>query len=333
MARRPRLEIEGGLYHVITRGNDRRPIFHSKEDHARFLSLLTTQKGRLPFYLYAYCMMTNHIHLLIERKADMIGQIMHRVLTGYTQYYNRRYKKVGHLLQGRHKAILCQSELYLGELVRYIHLNPVRAKMVESVEEYPYSSHRAYLGIEPAGIVDIDPVLRLFGSKREEARRHFAVYTGEAKKLGSREDLYNTEKGILGSSEFVDATIHRLGDTGFVPKPTDGRRNLPLVDLDTESLLLSVEQVAGISREDFCHAGKSARAVAAKEALIVSGRRLGGTTTILAAITGLNSANISRRHDSGLMRISSDPKFNEMVKCVIANYEESRHKESRESQA
>ena len=144
MARKARVEVAGGLYHVITRGNNRRQIFNSPTDHEKFLSLLAIQKRRLPFFLYAYCLMSNHVHLLIERKADAIGRIMHRVLTGYSQYYNRR--RVGHLLQGRHKAILCQSDRYLAELVRYIHLNPVRARMVTKPEQYPYSSHGAYLG-------------------------------------------------------------------------------------------------------------------------------------------------------------------------------------------
>lgn len=173
MARRLRVELEGGLYHIIARGNDRRTIFHSDEDHKKFLSLLATQKKRLPFFLYSYCMMTNHVHLLIERRADSIGRIMHRVLTGYSQYYNRRYRKVGHLFQGRHKAILCQSDIYLAELVRYIHLNPVRAKMVRKAEHYAHSSQRAYLGLEAAGIVDIDPVLRLFAARKKVARQRF----------------------------------------------------------------------------------------------------------------------------------------------------------------
>ncbi|HEX6188685.1 MAG TPA: hypothetical protein VFZ40_11435, partial [Pyrinomonadaceae bacterium] len=87
-----------------------------------------------------------HVHLLIERQATPISRIMHRVLTGYSQYYNRRYSRIAHLLQGRHKSILCQSERYLAELVRYIHLNPVRAKMVRKPENYLHSSHRAYRG-------------------------------------------------------------------------------------------------------------------------------------------------------------------------------------------
>ena len=124
MARNLRVEVEGGLYHVITRGNARQDIFHSADDHLKFLTLLIKQKARSPFYLYAYCLMTNHVHLLLERQKETVGSIMQRVLTGYSQYYNRKYKRVGHVFQGRHKSILCQSDQYLAELVRYIHLNP-----------------------------------------------------------------------------------------------------------------------------------------------------------------------------------------------------------------
>src|SRR5438552_15027945 len=176
MARKARAEVEGGLYHVITRGNNRRQVFNSPADYEKFLSLLAVQKTKLPFFLYAYCLMTNHVHLLIERQASAVGRIMHRLLSGYAQYYNRRYRRVGHLLQGRHKAILCQSDRYLSELVRYIHLNPMRAKMVSQPEQYQYSSHRAYLGLEAAGIVDVDPVLRHFGAKKKLAREAYRQF-------------------------------------------------------------------------------------------------------------------------------------------------------------
>ncbi|PYS73525.1 MAG: transposase, partial [Acidobacteria bacterium] len=212
MARKARAEVEGGLYHVITRGNNRRQIFNSPTDYKKFLSLLAVQKERLPFFLYAFCLMTNHVHLLIERQADTIGRIMHRVLTGYSQYYNRRYRRVGHLLAGRHKSILCQSDRYLAELVRYIHLNPVRAKMVDVPEQYPYSGHRAYLGLEPEGILDVDPVLRHFGAKKKVARQAYSQFVVAGMKLGYQEEFYLANEGrILGSEEFVDATVHRIG--------------------------------------------------------------------------------------------------------------------------
>src|SRR5438552_902297 len=214
MARKARAEVEGGLYHVITRGNNRRRIFDAPADYEKFLSLLAVQKTKLPFFLYAYCLMTNHVHLLIERQASAVGRIMHRLLSGYAQYYNRRYRRVGHLLQGRHKAILCQSDRYLSELVRYIHLNPVRAKMVRRPEHYCYSSHRAYLGLEEDTLVDVDPVLRHFGGKRKLARERYQEFVLAGMKLGHQEEFYRAEEGrILGGEEFVDATIHRLGET------------------------------------------------------------------------------------------------------------------------
>jgi putative transposase len=132
MARKPRVDVEGGLCHVISRGNNRRTIFESPADYQKFLSLLEIQKEKLPFFLYAYCLMSNHVHLLIERQSHSVSRIMHRILTGSSQYYNRKYRRSGHLLQGRHKAILCQSDQYLSELVRYIHLNPVRARWCAS---------------------------------------------------------------------------------------------------------------------------------------------------------------------------------------------------------
>ena len=142
MARKPRIEIAGGLYHVISRGNNRRKIFRSHDDYLKFTGLLQQQKSKLPFYLYAYCLMPNHVHLLIEMQDDPLSRIMQILLTSYSQYYNRRYRKIGHLFQGRYKSILCQTDRYLGELVRYIHLNPVRARIVKRPEDFEYSGHR-----------------------------------------------------------------------------------------------------------------------------------------------------------------------------------------------
>lgn len=109
MARRLRVGVEGGLYHLIRRGNDRQDVFHGEDDHRKFLSLLSKQKERAPFYLYAYCLMTNHVHLLIERRAETVGRMMQRLLTGYSQYYNRRYRDVGHVFQGRHNTEMGQT--------------------------------------------------------------------------------------------------------------------------------------------------------------------------------------------------------------------------------
>ncbi|MGD9631100.1 MAG: transposase [Pyrinomonadaceae bacterium] len=316
--RKTRIEIEGGLYHVITRGNGRRDNFHSREDHDKFLQLLMAQKLKLPFYLYAYCLMTNHLHMLIERREDDIGRIMQRVLTAYTQYYNRKYKQVGHVLQGRYKAVLCQSERYLTKLVRYIHLNPVKANMVAHASDYPYSSHRAYLGIDPSGPLDAETVLRHFGVKKAVARKHFAAFVDGPGETGDLEAMLGRGGGFLGDEEFVDATIHRLGE--HVPKGTP----MPKPDLDAEALLAAVETVFEISRDEICGRSKAPRTVQAKEMLILCGHRHGASLAELARLTGLNSSTVARRLESARTSHRDNDNRRELASQVMTSYQNKR---------
>jgi putative transposase len=320
MPRKARAEVEGGLYHVITRGNNRRQIFNSPSDYEKFLSLLTVQKTKLPFFLYAYCLMSNHVHLLIERQASAVGRIMHRVLTGYAQYYNRRYRRVGHLLQGRYKAILCQSDRFLSELVRYIHLNPVRAKMVSKPEEYHYSGHRAYLGLELAGVVDVDPVLRHFGAKREAARDSYREFVEAGIKHGHREEFYIGDEGrILGTEEFVDATIHRIGETSRSKRGAN-KKSLLVCELQHDRLIASVERVCRIPREDFCGTGKSAPAIQAKEMLILVGLQMGASMRVLSETIGISPSALSRRHDAARLKVRDNVNTLKMASEIIQHY-------------
>jgi REP element-mobilizing transposase RayT len=318
MARKPRVELEGGLYHLITRGNDRQIIFHEPADYSKFLSILKIQKTRLPFFLYAYCLMPNHVHLLIERKEHAVGRIMHRVLTSYSRYYNWKYGRVGHALQGRYKAILCQSDTYLCRLVRYIHLNPVRAKMVSQPEDYPYSSHGAYLGREQIVPVDIDPVLRHFGTTLTIARQHYRQFMRGETGCDQVETFSPEIDGrFLGTEEFVDATIHRLGETRPArPRVQSGAASR----LDTEGLIATVEAVFQISREDFVGARKVASAVMAKEALIIVGRDAGASMRALAAISGIGISTISRRYEVAKRKLQHDGEFNNRVDRIRELY-------------
>jgi putative transposase len=318
MARKLRIELEGGLYHVITRGNDRQDIFHCAADHLKFLSLMARQKERLPFYLYAYCLMTNHIHLLIERQAETVGKIMQRVLTGYSQYYNRKYKHVGHVFQGRHKSILCQSDPYLGELVRYIHLNPLRAKMVSAAEDYPYSSQRAYLGLQPAAIVDVDPVLRHFGPVKETARRRFREFVSAGVGLEYPKGFDSPAEGdILGSEEFVDEAIHRIGDVAKRSQRKPKKQQRPF---DAEALIVSVETVFGLSRDKFRGAVKTANAVMAKEVLIVTGQKAGASLADISSIIDLDTSTVSRRNDAARQSVDLNSKLAFAIKLVEQEY-------------
>ena len=321
MARPLRAEVEGGLYHLIARGNNRQAIFHDMGDFQKFLFLLSSQKAKLGFYLYAYCLMSNHIHLLIERQAVPIGRIMLRLLTGYSQYYNRKYRKVGHVFQGRHKAILCQADRYLGELVRYIHLNPVRAKMVRKAERYEWSSQRAYLGTEPDTFVDVDPVLRLFGARKAKARENFAEFVRAGARRGHMDEFYEAGRaGILGSEEFVDASIHRIWERDS-PKAKRAVRDKQEKRFRPHAILSAVESVLDIERDQFLGRSKAARAVRAKEALIAAARLVGANTFELSDLTGLSTSTVSRRNDSALRRSKEDEQFRKEIERVTKLYD------------
>jgi putative transposase len=211
MGRKTRLEVEGGLYHVMSRGNNRQRIFDEDHDYEKMITLARDTKTKLPFYLYAYCLMTNHIHLLMEQQQTALSRIMHRLLTTYSRYYNRRHGRIGHLFKERYKAILCQSDQYLAELVRYIHLNPVRAKMVGDPAEFGCSSHRAYLGIDKSGLVDVEPVLRHFGASKKLAQERFKLFVKLGTEQWSKQN-FEEDKRLLGSEEFVESTKKRVGD-------------------------------------------------------------------------------------------------------------------------
>jgi len=163
MPRKPRIEFPGALYHVYSRGNQKQKIFLDESDFSLFIKRLAEYKKEYGFMIYAYVLMDNHFHLLIETRDIGLSKIMQGLIQSYTQYFNLKYKKVGHLFQGRYKAILCQKDEYLLELIRYLHLNPVRAGLAESPDEYQWSGHADYL-VGAAGFVDIGPALAIFAS-------------------------------------------------------------------------------------------------------------------------------------------------------------------------
>src|SRR3972149_4602146 len=146
MARKPRIEFPGAFYHVVSRGNQRQNIFHDKSDHLAYLNRLEHYRKKYRVTVYAFILMSNHVHLLVEIKDAPLSKFMQGLQFTYTQYYNRKYSKVGHLFQGRYKAILCDRDSYLLELVRYLHLNPARLRHPLDPWRYRWSSHGAYVG-------------------------------------------------------------------------------------------------------------------------------------------------------------------------------------------
>lgn len=212
------------LQHVIVRGIERRDIFNDDNDRqlfvARFVALLSESGVRC----YAWALLSNHFHLLLMPTVTPLSHFMRRLLTGYAVSFNRRNKRSGHLFQNRYKSIVCEEEPYLLELVRYIHLNPLRSGMVASLDEldrYPWSGHAVLLGNRPFASQEADAILERFGKRIGLARRNYRQFIAEGIDLGHRDGLVggglrrslgerpgseseSFDERVLGSGDFVD---------------------------------------------------------------------------------------------------------------------------------
>ena len=175
MARKPRVHFPGALYHVMVRGNNGEKVLLDAKHKSRYLSLLALYKEKIGFNLYAFCIMDNHAHFLIEVQDIPLSQIMQRLQQVYTQWFNSVYIRTGHVFQQRYKALLCDKDSYLLQLLRYIHNNPVRANMDNGIE-YKWSSHLHYLGKVKGNLVDTSVVLRTFSEDRGEAINQYLQF-------------------------------------------------------------------------------------------------------------------------------------------------------------
>jgi len=204
MSRPLRIEFSGALYHLTSRGNAQENIYLSDEDRRYFLGLLNDVCLRFNWACYAYCLMDNHYHLLIETGNANLSKGMGQLNGVYTQYFNRSYRRVGHLFQGRYKGIIVDKGSYLIELSRYIVLNPVRARMVHTATEWPWSSYRATTGqCQPAPCLYIAGVLSLFDSDKFRAQKKYIDFVNDGVNQPSPwEELKN--QIYLGPESFID---------------------------------------------------------------------------------------------------------------------------------
>ncbi|NLD05899.1 MAG: hypothetical protein GX672_08450, partial [Synergistaceae bacterium] len=212
----------GAFYHVTSRGNEQKDIFKSDFDREKFLSYLVSASERYGAEIHAYCLMTNHYHLILETPLGNLSLIMKHINSSYTSYFNIKHKRVGHLLQGRYKAILVQADAYAAELSRYIHLNPVRAGMVKFPEDYRWTSYRFYTeGSEPLWL-NTKFILGYFGTGIPESRRNYMSYVNEKVAGGYFSPLMEVVAStILGSEDFVREIQQKM----LEDRPVD--RDLP----------------------------------------------------------------------------------------------------------
>jgi REP element-mobilizing transposase RayT len=240
MPRAARLDAPGVLHHIIIRGIERRQIFRDDQDREDFLARLATVVRETGIACYAWALLPNHAHFLLRTGRVPIATGMRRLLIGYVVRFNRRHNRVGHLLHNRYKSIVCQEEVYLQELVRYIHLNPLRAGLVPSVAKlntYAYCGHSALLGKRLRPWQDVSYVLQVFGTRPAVARRAYLAYveagssqghrrdlvggglirslggwTEARRQLAARADHVKSDERILGESDFVDAILAQANE-------------------------------------------------------------------------------------------------------------------------
>jgi len=182
MPRQARLDVPGALHHIMVRGINKSNIFEDDLDKGQFLERIgqTINEGKCT--VYAWVFMSNHVHILFKSGQDGISAVMRKLLTWYAMYFNRRHKRTGHLFENRYKSILCDEENYLLALVRYIHLNPIRAKIIQTLEEldsFPWSGHRGIVGKAKHPWMDIDTVLLQFGSTKRKAINEYRRFVQE----------------------------------------------------------------------------------------------------------------------------------------------------------
>jgi putative transposase len=235
MPRDKRLNIIGGVYHVFTRGIEGQEIFKDNIDREEFLSRLQDSLKKTKSSCYAWTLMSNHVHLMIRTGTGSLSDIARRLFTGYAIYYNARHKRRGYLYQNRYKSILCQEDIYFEELVRYIHLNPVKAKITSTINQldrYPWSGHSVIMGNKERAWQDKDAVLLYFGEHKKEAITRYSEFIkdgidqkpvidflggGLVRSIGGwsqlvgmkrKKDYWRGDERILGDNSFVSRILN-----------------------------------------------------------------------------------------------------------------------------
>jgi REP element-mobilizing transposase RayT len=330
MPRKSRIDAPGALHHIIARGIGKSKIFENNTDRNNFLSRLGDILIETKTDCYAWTLIPNHFHLLLRTGNVSISTTMRRLLTGYALWFNRRHQRYGHLFQNRYKSILCQENIYLLELVRYIHLNPLRAGLVpdiKSLDRYLYCGHSVLMGKVNKNWHNTDKVLKLFGQKAGLARRAYRSFVKKGISQGKRTDL--TGGGLIRSAggwaavkalraaKIIEKSDERiLGDGDFVETVLAAANEAKERKYDLQSRGFTVDKVAarvaevlGVKQEDVWAAGRYQKIVQARSLLCYwSVRELGVTMTSLSRLLNISIQAIAKSVIRG-EKIAKDSKF------------------------
>ncbi len=209
LPRQAREKGEFSTYHIIQRGNDRKKIFLSDQDKNRFLETLTRMQIKYNFIVYAYCLMDNHVHLIINDNGNDISKLMKSINVSYVLYFNRKYNRCGHFFQNRFRSELITDDTHLLEVSKYIHNNPVKANMVKQPEEYRWSSYGGYLGNVILEFIDVGKVLDIFSNIRSKAIKEYQTYVNKIENtveaIDIKDDYEDVEENTLYIGSLIDA--------------------------------------------------------------------------------------------------------------------------------
>jgi putative transposase len=316
MPRQARIDTAGALHHIIARGIERRTIFDDDEDREAFIDRLGTILDQTETECYAWALIPNHFHLLLRTGRTPIATVMRRLLTGHAISFNRRHRRSGHLFQNRYKSILCQEDAYLLELVRYIHLNPLRAKRVTDMDEldkYPYSGHAMVMGTRDYAWQNVAMVLKAFDEKVASARKRYRSFVEKGIANGKRRDLtggglirsaggWTAVKALRAADAHEKSDERILGDGAFVERvlaesqeALERRYALKAEGLTVEAVAERVAQVLGITTDQVWLPGKYKQQVIARSLLCFwSVQELGERMTALGRRLGISTTAVSQ---------------------------------------
>jgi REP element-mobilizing transposase RayT len=328
MPRKSRIDASGALHHIICRGIERRPIFKDDDGRDRFVERLGTVLTETGTSCYAWALISNHFHLLLRTGSVPLASVMRRLLTGYAVSLNRRHRQSGHLFLNRYKSILRQEDPYLLELVRYIHLNPLRTGRMadlKSLDQYPYSGHSRLAGKFRSGFQDIKTVLSRFGKTRREARKRHKKFVAKGLLAGKRSELtggglirssggwqalkefrrmgvhFKSDERVLGDSKFVDTVLKAAGER------LDRKYRLQAEGCHFEDVVSKVCEVVGLTPHEVISWSKQRRRSMARSVLAYwSVRELGLTAGAVAEKLGLSPSAASRCVQRGERIVARD---------------------------
>lgn len=326
MPRQPRLDILGLLHHVIVRGIERGIIFCDDTDRRDFLVRFNNLLNETGTECLAWALIPNHLHLLLRPVKTSLSSFMRRLLTGYAVTYNRRHKRSGHLFQNRYKSIVCEEEVYLFELIRYIHLNPLRAKLVPDIGKldiYLWCGHAELMGNRPTTGLDSDTVLGLFGKKMGDARWAYRQFMEDG--IGKRSELsgggmrrslllspamdkfQDSDDRVLGSGDF----IKRLRQKGFLELDTITK--MTLIELQTV-----IERHYELADQELFNRGRDNSVAEARNFFCYCGVQILCNSGVeVGRYLGIGSSSVTRSVRKGKQLLDADVKIKELVERIL----------------